>query len=139
MSRADQCSAAELGSGSSAPGNSPAPPPRRRVRKRRYHVSRQALGRDFFQFHTIGVAEPAAPELPDASVSPVPPITPIPPATPASVVADELALEEEKRLELCRKVLWSCVVILLLIVFRHRIVVYWHEAPFAWPSINGEF
>lgn len=140
MSRAGQCSTDELGSGSSSPGNSTKPHHRRRVRKRRYPVSRQALGLDFFQLHTMGVADPVAVESPPVPVTPVTNILsarPLPAA--ATIAGTELVLEEAKRLELCRKVQWSCVVTLLLVVFRGWIVMFLHEAPFAWPSINGNF
>jgi hypothetical protein len=125
MSRADQCSANQPGAESPLPQGSAKR--HRRVRERRYHVSRQALGLEFFRLHPFGVAE---------LVSSTPPP---PPAVAATVAEAERLLDLERTRERCRKAIRICVVILLMLLLSNWIILFLREVPFAWPSLDSKF
>ena len=101
----------------------------RRVRKRRFPIPRQALGLDLDLLGPYGVPvnEPAAVK-PSSTLD----------ATDSGD-ATEPAEEADKKPRLVRRVLWACIFILLLILVRNWFVRFFHESPFAWPSINGHF
>jgi hypothetical protein len=88
---------------------------------------------------------PVPPVAPAAVAKAVTPITPatelLPPATPdaAALAQAEFQLEAARHLELCRKALGTCLILLLLILFRKWILLFLCEAPFAWPSLIGGF
>jgi hypothetical protein len=119
----------------------------RRVRKRRYHIPRQALGLDFFQWHRVGDIEPLSTAhsaallplvtplpLPARSSSPKQPITPV---EAVKIAEAEFQLDRERLQTLCRRAIWTCLILLFIILFRDWILLFFCEAPYAWPSING--
>jgi len=113
--------------------------PRRRARKRRYHVPPEALGLGFYNAPTTVNLETAnwtePPESP-ITESPVGPAAPAQ-ASAAEIAEAELRLEDERKLGLSRWALWMCIAILLLIIFGRQISWLLDQAFLAWPSING--
>jgi hypothetical protein len=90
---------------------------RQRMRKRRIPLPRQTRGRDLEAFVSYRTA--------------------VEPETPS--MAQRSAPETNKLPGAIRLVLWICVIIAGLILFGDLLARFFHEAPFAWPSINGEF
>ena len=126
MGRVVRCSIEPAGVGISS-GGAPTSRCHRRIRKRRFPVPRHALGLDLDLLFPCGVSESATAK--------------------ASLTLDATDLgattqpaeETDKKPRLVRRVLWTCIIILLLILFRDGFVRFFQESPFAWPSINGEF
>lgn len=136
MSRAEQPAEERLGQISNTP-NSPKHP-RRRVRKRRFHIPPEALGFNIYHAPTaVSIEPPGCSETPVLPVKdpPVEPAIPAP-ASPAEIAEVEFRAEAERKLRVSRRGLWACLVILLLIIFRREIGWLLDQAVSAWPSIN---
>ena len=125
MGRVVKCSVEPAEAVTSSGG---APTSRCHRRKRRFPIPRQALGLDLDLLFPYGVPiiEPATAK-PSSTLD----------ATDACATT-EPAEETDKKPRLVRSVLWTCIIILLLILFRDWFVRFFHESPFAWPSINGD-
>jgi hypothetical protein len=147
MSLADQRSASQLQADEGFSRTKSGPECGRRVRKRRYHIPRQALGFDFFQLHRVGDVEPpssaqSAAPLPLVEPLPLPALSPSPnqpvaPVEAVKIAEAEFQLNRERLRTLCRRAIWTCLILLSIILFRDWILLFLCEAPYAWPSING--
>lgn len=124
MKRTDRCTAEPWAVGRLHYGSKSGLPHRRRHRERRFHVPRQALGLDLKEWSLH---------------CPVPAVKTDPPATEPTAAdqANEAIAKEAERLpRMIRQVLWTCVIVLVLILCRDGIVRIFREAPFAWPSLD---
>lgn len=124
MKRTGRCTADQWAVERLSYGSKTELPHRRHRRKRRFHVPRQALGLDLEEW---------SPQCPIPAIKTEPPVTT---PTAADQAAEVLNAEAERIPRMIRRVLWTCVILLALILCRDGIVKFFREAPFAWPSLN---